>query len=165
MASLKFCVRGNKHLHFKVLQIKINEKQTSLWVWRLYWKTGQGRNEYLFMVCKRASQWMPGYGKDLTHGIGQSSPRFPLYSALMLCQTTHVAQSKMVMKNDFFLSAYYHLIGPLLTTDPSKSLTTNHLHVLFHACPRRCITSWALKDISMCLVLSVPLVPTLFKGS
>lgn len=28
MASLNFYVQGNKHLHFKVLQIKINEKQT-----------------------------------------------------------------------------------------------------------------------------------------
>ena len=52
MASLNFYVQGNKHLHFKVLQIKINEKQTLLWVWRLYWKTGQGRNEYFLWFVK-----------------------------------------------------------------------------------------------------------------
>ena len=52
MAPLNFYLQGNKHLHFKVLQIKINEKQTLLWVWRLYWKTGQGRNEYFLWFVK-----------------------------------------------------------------------------------------------------------------
>lgn len=51
MASLKFYAEGNKHLHFKVLQVKLNEKQTFLWVWRLYWKTGQGKmNIFLWFV-------------------------------------------------------------------------------------------------------------------
>lgn len=52
MVSLIFYAQGNKHLHFKVLQIKINEKQTLLWVWRLYWKTVQGRNEYFLWFVK-----------------------------------------------------------------------------------------------------------------
>lgn len=121
MASLNFYVRGNKHLHFKVLQIKINEKQTLLWVWRLYWKTGQGGNEYFFMVRKRASQWMPGYVKGMT-----------LYSALTLAgqarpNNTNGKGQVIQVKKDFFISACYHLIRLLFTTETSKNLSNINL--------------------------------------
>lgn len=115
MASLNFYMQGNKHLHFKVLQIKINEKQTLLWVWRLYWKTGQGRNEYFLWFVKELHNecqvmWKAWHFIQPLHSLAKSS------------QTTHIAKakwSKWRMISLFLL--VYRMIRLLFTTDTSKS--------------------------------------------
>lgn len=52
----------------------------------------------------------------------------PLHSRAKSSQTTHMAEAKMMMKNDFFISARYRLIRLLFTTDSSKNLSSNNLH-------------------------------------
>lgn len=121
MASLNFYLQGNKHLHFKVLQIKINEKQTLLWVWRLYWKTGQGRNEYFLWFVKELHNECQVMWKAW-HMVGARALRDslfiqPWHSRAKKSQTTHMAEAKIHRKNDFFISACYRLIRLLLATD------------------------------------------------
>lgn len=43
-----------------------------------------GAKRIFFLWFVKSAQRMPGYVKRLTHAIGQSPPRFPLYSALTL---------------------------------------------------------------------------------
>lgn len=170
MASLNFYVQGNKHLHFKVLQIKINEKQTLLWVWRLYWKTGQGRNEYFLWFVKELHNecqvmwkaWHMVQARALRGSLFIQ----PLHSWAKSSQTTHMADAKMMMKNDFFISARYRLIRLLLTTDHSRNLSTNNLHFLLLGLSHSgwCIINSVLRALLVCLVFAaVSLFFTLFK--
>lgn len=136
MASLNFYVQGNKHLHFKVLQIKINEKQTLLWVWRLYWKTGQGRNEYFLWFVKELHNECQVMWKawHIVQARALRGSHFiqPLHSRARSSQTTHMTEARMMMKNDFFISARYRLIRLLLTANQSKNLSTKNSFWVYH---------------------------------
>lgn len=85
-----------------------------------------GAKWIFFMVHKRASQWMPGYVKGLTHGTGQSPSRFPLHSdaySLGQDQPNKPHGISQDPNEEWFL---YHLIKLLLTKDLSKEVDILH---------------------------------------
>lgn len=126
-----FTCEGNKHLRFKVLQIKGDEKQPHLWVWR---KQVRGDiNIYIFLrfveeLQNECQVMWKAWQMVKARALGGSLFIQALHSRAESSQTPHASEAKRMMKNDFLISARYRLIRLLLTTDTSKNLSTNNYH-------------------------------------